>query len=78
MLHRAGKQGLGSAVLAGMARAQEGGYDYVATMDADFSHPPRYLPDLLARREEADVVVGSRYVPGGGARDWGLARRAMS
>ncbi|NQT85751.1 polyprenol monophosphomannose synthase [bacterium] len=78
VLHRAGKLGLGTATLAGMGYAREHGYDFVVGMDADFSHDPKYLPDLLARRDESDVVIGSRYVPGGGVRDWGRVRRFMS
>jgi dolichol-phosphate mannosyltransferase len=78
VLHREGKLGLGTATMAGMAYARENGYDYVVGMDADFSHDPKYLPDLLARRDGHDVVIGSRYIPGGGTRDWGLLRRFMS
>ncbi|HUT37134.1 MAG TPA: polyprenol monophosphomannose synthase [Planctomycetota bacterium] len=78
VLHRAGKLGLGTAHVAAMRHAIEQGYDFVATMDADFSHPPRYLPDILARAGDCDLVIGSRYVPGGGVRDWGRLRRLMS
>jgi len=77
-LHRAGKLGLGTATIAGMKWALEHGYDQVLNMDADFSHHPRYVPSLLAKMEEADVVIGSRYVPGGGVKDWPLKRRWMS
>jgi dolichol-phosphate mannosyltransferase len=78
VLHRAHKSGLGHAYLAGFARALDGGAELVFEMDADFSHDPRYLGDLLAAAEGADLVLGSRYVAGGGVRDWGLARRLIS
>jgi dolichol-phosphate mannosyltransferase len=78
VLHRPGKSGLGQAYLAGFARALAGGAQLVIEMDADFSHNPRYLPELLAAAENADLVLGSRYVPGGGVRDWGLLRRLVS
>jgi dolichol-phosphate mannosyltransferase len=78
VLHRPGKGGLGKAYLAGFARALAGGAQLVIEMDADFSHNPRYLPQLLEAAEDADVVLGSRYVPGGGVRDWGLLRRLIS
>jgi dolichol-phosphate mannosyltransferase len=78
VLHRAGKSGLGQAYLAGFARAMEGGAKLLLEMDADFSHDPRYLPQLIAAADQADLVLGSRYVPGGGVRDWGLVRRLIS
>jgi dolichol-phosphate mannosyltransferase len=78
VLHRPAKSGLGHAYLAGFARALEGGAERVIEMDADFSHNPRYLPRLLAASEQSDVVLGSRYVAGGGVRDWGLVRRLVS
>jgi len=79
VLHRAGKEGLGKAYLAGFAWALARGYALVLEMDADFSHDPRYLPGMLARaRAEADLVLGSRYVPGGGTVDWGLGRKLIS
>jgi dolichol-phosphate mannosyltransferase len=78
VLHRSAKNGLGQAYLAGFARALEGGAELVCEMDADFSHDPRYLGDLLAAAETADLVLGSRYVAGGGVRDWGLLRRLIS
>jgi len=78
VLHRHGKLGLGTAHVAAMRFAAERGCDHLLTMDADFSHDPRYLPDLLARKDTCDLVIGSRYVPGGGVRNWGLARRLMS
>ena len=78
VLHRTSKDGLGQAYLAGFARALEAGAELVMEMDADFSHDPRYLGELLAAAERADMVLGSRYVAGGGTRDWGLVRRMIS
>jgi dolichol-phosphate mannosyltransferase len=78
VLHRSQKSGLGQAYLAGFARALAGGAEWIVEMDADFSHDPRYLPSLLRASEHADLVLGSRYVAGGGVRDWGLARRVIS
>jgi dolichol-phosphate mannosyltransferase len=78
VLHRAGKQGLGTAYVAGFRYALERDFDCVFEMDADFSHDPRYLPALLAATDDADLVIGSRYVPGGQTPDWGLSRRLIS
>ena len=78
VLHRDAKTGLGHAYLAGFAVALAGGAELVVEMDADFSHDPRYLGDLLDAAKEADLVLGSRYVAGGGVRDWGLLRRVIS
>jgi dolichol-phosphate mannosyltransferase len=78
VLHRPGKLGLGTAILTGMRYAVKGDYDLFVNMDADFSHAPRYLPALLAGMGKADVMIGSRYVPGGGAVDWPLSRLLMS
>jgi dolichol-phosphate mannosyltransferase len=79
VLHRAGKLGLGTAYVEGFGWALARGYDLVIEMDADFSHDPRYLPALIERaRAGAHVVVGSRYVEGGGTVNWGLARQAIS
>lgn len=78
VLHRARKEGLGKAYLAGFDWALRRGYGLVLEMDADFSHDPKYLPALLAKAEEADVVLGSRYVAGGGTVNWGLGRRVLS
>ena len=78
VLHRGAKSGLGHAYLAGFAYALERGAQLVLEMDADFSHDPRYLPDLLRAAQDADLVLGSRYVAGGGVRDWGLVRRLIS
>jgi dolichol-phosphate mannosyltransferase len=78
VLHRTAKTGLGHAYLAGFARALEGGADLLIEMDADFSHDPRYLGDLLKAAETADLVLGSRYVQGGGVENWGLLRKIIS
>jgi dolichol-phosphate mannosyltransferase len=78
VLHRAGKEGLGHAYRAGFAHALAAGAELLVQMDADFSHDPRYLADLLGAASGADLVLGSRYVRGGGVRDWGLLRRAIS
>jgi dolichol-phosphate mannosyltransferase len=78
VLHRAGKTGLGHAYLAGFARALEGEAELVVEMDADFSHDPRYLEGLLDAARDADLVLGSRYVEGGGIEDWGIVRRLIS
>src|SRR5919202_4851567 len=79
LLRRAGKQGLGTAYVAGFRYALEHGAEFVFEMDADFSHDPRYLPDLLHAAETTyDLVIGSRYVPGGGTTDWGMLRRFIS
>lgn len=82
-LHRATKQGLGAAVLAGLSWALEHGYDVAVNMDADFSHPPTALPALLAAlepaaRHPADVAIGSRYVPGGRIENWSWRRHLLS
>jgi dolichol-phosphate mannosyltransferase len=78
VLHRSAKQGLGPAYVAGFQRALTGGAELVCQMDADFSHDPADLPRLLAATERGDLVLGSRYVPGGGVADWGPARRLIS
>ncbi|HMI82380.1 MAG TPA: polyprenol monophosphomannose synthase, partial [Solirubrobacterales bacterium] len=78
VLHRPRKEGLGPAYIAGFRRALEGGAGFVLEMDADFSHDPAYLPRLLEAARRADVVLGSRYVAGGGVSDWGPLRRAVS
>jgi dolichol-phosphate mannosyltransferase len=78
VLHRAGKLGLGTAILAAMRYALEQGYDLFVNMDADFSHHPRYLPALLAGMDRHDVMIGSRYIAGGGTVNWPLPRRLMS
>lgn len=78
VLRRSGKEGLGRAYLAGFAHALERGAELICEMDADLSHDPAHLPQLLAAAERADVVLGSRYVPGGGVVNWGLPRRLLS
>lgn len=78
VLHRAGKLGLGTAYLAGFHRAFDLQAEWVMTMDADFSHHPRHIPALLANRPFADLIVGSRYVLGGGAVDSPFMRRFVS
>ncbi len=78
VLLRTDKQGLGQAYLAGFNRALQAGAEFVFEMDADFSHDPRYLERLLDAAREADLVLGSRYVPGGGVENWGLVRRLIS
>ncbi len=79
VMHRPGKLGLGTAYLDGFRWGLDHGFDYLLEMDADFSHDPSYLPGMLARAEAgADVVVGSRYVEGGGTRNWGWSRKLIS
>jgi dolichol-phosphate mannosyltransferase len=78
VLHRPGKLGLGTAYLAAIRYAVADGYDYLLTMDADLSHSPDHLPELVAGMAGADVMIGSRYVRGGGTRNWPLKRRLMS
>jgi dolichol-phosphate mannosyltransferase len=78
VLHREGKEGLGRAYVAGFRRALAGGAELVLEMDSDFSHDPADLPRLIAAADDADLVLGSRYVRGGGVRDWGVARRVLS
>lgn len=78
VLHRSGKEGLGPAYLAGFALSAEQGYDAVVEMDADGSHQPEQLPRLLAALVDADVVIGSRWVPGGAVHHWPAPREALS
>ncbi len=79
VLHRAGKLGLGTAYLDGFHWGLERGFDYLLQMDADFSHDPRYVPEMLRlARDGADMVIGSRYVEGGGTENWGLGRQLIS
>jgi dolichol-phosphate mannosyltransferase len=80
VIHRARREGLGPAYLAGFGRALAGGASYVVEMDADGSHDPKDLPRLLraVRDGQADLALGSRYVAGGGVEDWGLLRRLVS
>jgi dolichol-phosphate mannosyltransferase len=78
VVHRPGKLGLGTAILAGMRYAMEHDYDLFVSMDADFSHAPRYLPALLAGMDDHDVMIGSRYIPGGGTVNWPVSRKLIS
>jgi dolichol-phosphate mannosyltransferase len=78
VFHRPAKQGLGRAYLAGFRRALDSGADQVLEMDADFSHDPGDVPRLIDAASRADLVLGSRYVRGGGVSDWGLLRRMLS
>ena len=78
VLHRHGARGLGRSYVDGMAAALESGATHVCQMDADFSHDPADVPRLLAASGAADLVLGSRYVPGGGVEDWGIVRRMLS
>ena len=78
VLHRERKEGLGPAYLAAFRVALAEGADLIAEMDCDFSHDPADLPRLVTAAEHADVALGSRYVPGGGTRNWSLLRRAVS
>jgi dolichol-phosphate mannosyltransferase len=78
VLHRSTKEGIGPAYIAGFRRALDAGAELVMEMDSDFSHDPADIPRLVAATAEADLVLGSRYVEGGGVTDWGLGRRLIS
>jgi dolichol-phosphate mannosyltransferase len=78
VLHRSTKEGLGAAYVAGFRTAIEAGYDVIGEMDADGSHLPEQLPALLAALADADLVIGSRWVPGGSVVNWPRRRRALS
>lgn len=78
VLHRAGKLGLGTAIIAAMRYAIDHDFDLLLNLDADFSHHPRYLPAIVAGMNRYDIMIGSRYVPGGGTRNWPLKRRLLS
>jgi len=78
VVHRAGKLGLGTAILAAMRYAMEHQYGFLLNMDADFSHQPRYIPAILAGMKRYDVMIGSRYIRGGGSEHWPWSRRFMS
>jgi dolichol-phosphate mannosyltransferase len=79
VMHRAGKLGLGTAYVEGFTWGLARNYDYLFEMDADGSHDPQYLPQMLALAQDgADGVIGSRYVPGGGTMNWGLSRKIIS
>ena len=78
VLHRETKEGIGPAYIAGFRRALSDGAELVLEMDCDFSHNPADVPKLIAATSEADLVLGSRYAPGGGTANWGLVRRIVS
>lgn len=78
VIHRPGKLGLGTATIAAMNYAIEHDYDLMQNMDADFSHPPRFLPAILKGMEKNDIMIGSRYAKGGGTENWPLARLVIS
>ncbi len=78
LLRRPSKLGLGTAYLAGFRFGLDRGFDFIFTMDCDFSHNPCYLPSLIDLLAEQDMVIGSRYVPGGGVENWPLSRRLLS
>lgn len=78
LLKRPGKLGLGTAYSAGFQYAIEKGYTSVISMDADFSHDPKFIPELIGAMSNFDMVIGSRYVPGGATVNWGLLRKVIS
>jgi glycosyltransferase involved in cell wall biosynthesis len=79
VIHRPGKLGLGTAYVAGFKQAMTDDSDFILTMDADFSHNPRYIPTMLEKAQAGyDLVIGSRYVPGGGTKDCTLPRKMLS
>ena len=78
VLHRRSKEGIGPAYIAGFRRALSDGAELVLEMDCDFSHDPADVPRLIAASDNADLVLGSRYAPGGGTANWGLVRRIVS
>ena len=78
VMHRAGKLGLGTAYIEGFSYGMDKGYDVFLSMDADFSHNPEYLPEIFENMKKYDLVLGSRYVKGGGVKDWPFLRRLIS
>lgn len=78
VIHRPGKLGLGTAYVEGFVFALGKGFDVIGEMDADLSHNPSHLPAMLSALEDADLVLGSRYIPGGGVRNWGVMRKMIS
>ncbi|MEP6822876.1 MAG: polyprenol monophosphomannose synthase [Chthoniobacterales bacterium] len=78
LLERRGKLGLGTAYIAGFRHALESGYECIIGMDADFSHDPAHLPQLVGALSHCDLAIGSRYVPGGSTPDWKMSRRLVS
>ena len=77
-IHRTGKLGLGTAIVAGMKFAIDNEFDYFMSIDADFSHNPKYIPPIFQGMTEKDVMIGSRYIPGGGTQNWPLSRKIIS
>ncbi len=78
VMHRPGKMGLGTATIAGFKFAREHGYEYLITMDADFTHHPSYVPNLIAQKDKADIVIGSRYISGGKMQGWNAIRLPLT
>lgn len=78
VMHRLGKEGLGAAYLAGFAWGLQQGYDVLVEMDADGSHQPEQLPRLLEELRRADLVLGSRWIPGGATQNWSKSRQILS
>lgn len=78
VMHRAGKQGLGTAYIEGFLWGMKKGYDVFLSMDADFSHDPKYIGEIFENMKTYDLVLGSRYVKGGGVKDWGILRQIIS
>ena len=78
VMHRPSKQGLGKAYIAGFKVVIDAGADRIVQMDADWSHDPKYLPTLVGGLEQSDLMIGSRYVAGGGVRNWGVLRKLIS
>jgi dolichol-phosphate mannosyltransferase len=78
IIHRSGKLGLGTAMIAAMKYAIQNNYEMMVNLDGDFSHPPRYLPDLINGMTDRDVMIGSRYIPGGSTVNWPWSRRTIS
>lgn len=77
-IHRRKKLGIGSAYIQGFKYALEQGHDYILTMDADFSHHPKYIQNMMERSKNCHIVIGSRYIKGGGIKNWGLFRQINS
>ncbi|HPQ68721.1 MAG TPA: polyprenol monophosphomannose synthase [bacterium] len=78
VMRRAGKQGLGTAYIDAFLRLLDRGYEAIGQMDADLSHDPSYLPQMFGAMAETDIAIGSRYVAGGGTKNWGLSRKIIS
>lgn len=78
VLHRGGKDGLGQAYIAGFKWALDHDYEIITQMDADFSHNPKNLPAMLEEIKNHDLIIGSRYIHGGGVKNWGLKRKLLS